>query len=346
MTVAIQETVHDTTKSYNAKDKLPFHMETTNIVSRTPSANAFEKNLKTENKTNKRSQSTKRTSVPSIKVIKSWNILKLVLSTLNGKDKLAKILKCIIDIYIQFFGKSLFINGSNNRINLLFISKQLGFFRYALRFGTLPFKLVAFTKKLWDERKNLKSLSKDNDGFGKGNQLIQDLIDIYYCTFDELNFTYKLNLLNDQKFFQTVSKHEAWAWQLDILNSIKNNTIKLNEQQLKLSDCNIKLNTIEITQTKYLDTNDEITSRLRDDLKLDEQFKNLEHAKRQLTHEIRMTKLDLYRLTMDFFANTTDVFQVERYLPRATYSILSLFSGCIGFYKTIIDKTNSMQQEY
>lgn len=336
-------------RNNNEKNKLN-NVETTKIVSRTPSANvirnnANEKRLGDSTSTiiNKINDIVVTNSIRNTKrVVKNWQIFKMILATLNGKDKLAKILKCIIDIYIKFFGNNLIFKHNSRNINLSFISKQLGFFRYALRFGTLPFKLIGFSNKLWNERKNLSNLTKDTDGFGKGNILIQDLIDIYYCTFDELDFTYKLNILTDRKFFQTVSKHEAWAWQLDIINSIKNNNIKLNKLNSKLVNCNIKINTIEMTHSNNGGENDEITSRLNDELQLDRQFENLQSEKIELTHMIRLTKLDLYRLTMDLLANSSDISHSDKYLPKASYATLSLFSGCIGFYKTFIDnKFNS-----
>ena len=51
----------------------------------------------------------------------------------------------------------------------------------------------------------------------------------------------------------------------------------------------------------------------------------------ELQHEKNILYLDITRLSFDFLADTTDVFNMKT--PPGTYALLSLFSGMLGFSK-------------
>ncbi|CCD25069.1 Pex25p NDAI_0E02520 [Naumovozyma dairenensis CBS 421] len=258
--------------------------------------------------------------------------------------------------FVRLFTLS-FLQNLNH--NVSFITSQLSIFRYMIRFGSSPFKLLTFVKKLRSTTKatNLNDIEK----LWLNEKSLQDSIDLYYTIFDELDLLYKLKIWNPQeRTYSWVTKHETIAWQYDILLSWKQNWFKLKDIQRKILELQIQLKIRNDTMlaSNYFNNNNnsndntDNTSPLRKQLiseiqqngnnndlssleiELDNQLVNLNHEK-------RIVYLDLTRLSFDCLANTTDLLNIKT--PKGTYAALSLCSGITGFIKLWINTKTDLQ---
>ncbi|CCK72218.1 uncharacterized protein KNAG_0J01370 [Huiozyma naganishii CBS 8797] len=248
------------------------------------------------------------------------DILKYIMGTLPGKDKLAKIIKALLDL-IKLYLSSPHRIANLKSVSLLlkpvvslqllvdkflttvlthsranFASRQLGNFRYVIRCGGTPFRVIKLAQKLGGV--NLGNYKKKL----LNETTLQDVIDLYYGIFDELDTLHRLKIWKNEKLFKIVSDHECISWESDIMLGLKKNWAQLQtnweaQQQLTPSA--------------------ELSSGLREALKREE----------------RLIKLDIARLTCDLLANSSELFHWNIHLPKGTYEVLSLASGCLGFAK-------------
>lgn len=314
------------------------HKETTTVVSKTPSMDNLAQN-----------------SVPKINVkplVKKLDVLKYIISTMAGKDKLAKVIKCIIDLIririlvfrrtdkpqkIALLWKPLFHIAQYIRSNLdissaNWVSQQLGIFRYALRFGGTPFRVIDFIKTIKSQYQKVGLDWNQWNQFLLNDKTIQDTVDIYYGIFDELNFLYKLKLLSNKTLHLAVVKHEAISWEYDILLGLKRNYKLLQENKQKQIELNVKLQTHNLL-TASTSSSSLKPSTLTQEFALYEKGEFIRNAMNELKYEAKLIKLDLARLSMDLLANSSDLFHWDKYLPRGSYATLSLISGSLNIYK-------------
>ncbi|KAH3902258.1 uncharacterized protein SCODWIG_02043 [Saccharomycodes ludwigii] len=316
-------------------------------------------------------------------VIRKLDILQKIFKSLAGKDKIAKILKYLIDIlrfiliktkrscninvnntpntdignntFFLYVAKFPIINKfiSKNRhllnlpnsskliTNLQWMANNLGTFRQILRFGSSPFTLFKIINKFGFNG----SCKKPIKLYELKQEDLADFIDLYYSIMDELLLLNKLRLWDNKKnpaFYKFVSKNEAISWYYDIILSLFNNLDKysmLKERKLELQiKIDVKLKTINNLilpspiKQQILNEISSSTSGKCSDLtsELDE-----------INYQLKLCKCDLIRLSFDFMADTTDVFDWK--VPMGTYAILSLCSGVSGFIKLWLSNKHDLE---
>ena len=304
--------------------------------------------------------------------IRNLDVLKHIISTVAGKDKLVKIIKNLLDLFklvllkastkiiqndpeiVRYYTK-VFPHNRNWRLlmahplNLLkillistfktfeqkitFINSQLGLFRYILRFDLSVSGIVPFVRKIYN------ICRCQNNGTGEkllliNESLFQDFLNIYYSIFDQLDLFYKLKLWSNESFYSVVAKHEAISWQLDILLGLKNNYFKLQSLERKQLELEIQSKIKKQALQLYNKSNNSSPSP-SPEMELD-----IQNQMSQMNFDIRLVKLDLTRLIFDLSANTTDVLDIK--VPSGTYNVLSLSSGIIGFIKIWINTTKEL----
>ncbi|CCF59683.1 hypothetical protein KAFR_0H02740 [Kazachstania africana CBS 2517] len=133
---------------------------------------------------------------------KHFKIIKFILNSVSGKDKIVKLLKCILEILRSFK----LINGPFFQA----VAFQLNLFRYLLRFGYTPIRLVELFQNLKDKQLIY------NENF------LQKVIDLYYGIFDELDLLNKLKIIRcSPRLAHWIDKHETISWEMDILLNLK-----------------------------------------------------------------------------------------------------------------------------
>lgn len=308
--------MHDTISDIRIDKKLPIQLIEKNQINE--STKSVEASIEPTNYKIVES-STKKT--------RNIDILRYIFGTVDGKDKLVKLLKCILDL----LNSGLFVSSPRTSYSLArplliifhmlkkmvpriskarasFISQQLSIFRYILRFGGTPFRVSNFVKKV--RHLNLSNYQKQLIN----ESTLQEVIDIYYGVFDELDLLYKLNFWNNSKIYDFVVKQEALSWQADILLNLKQNYFKL--QNIKRKNSQVLKSNLEGKELKL------------EDLSLERMY----------------AYLDLMRLSFDCVANIIDMTNVERQLPRGTYPALSLISGTCGFIKLWLSTRKQLEQ--
>lgn len=146
--------------------------------------------------------------------VRNIDILKYLIGTIAGKDKVAKIIKSLLDVLRKL--TIVFQNFKLNNIKTITsIASQLSIFRYLMRFGTSPYKISFFIKRIINNKNVLINRS-----------LFEDSLDIYSTIFDELSLLYKLTILKNKKIGQFVSRQETWATEIDSLNNLRTAYLK------------------------------------------------------------------------------------------------------------------------
>ncbi|CAI4053222.1 Pex25p SKDI_16G1630 [Saccharomyces kudriavzevii IFO 1802] len=322
------------------------------------------------------------------KMVDNITILKYLLDSLSGRDKFAKIIKYALDILKLFIEKSKknltaldpsvlsyytkilknltlkvalrhpitvikvlllsLLKNFDKKID--FISQQLSTFRYILRFGGTPFKVFSLLEKFNNTRKcNFQVDQIKKIWFNEAS--LREFLDLYYGIFDELDLLYKLKIWSNKSLYSFVSRQESFAWQYDILLSLKNSWLDLQnlqkrqlelEVQLKVQNNALLLSPILMHQTQNDDASQSpIRKQLLNDLNVENKSELL--IRRQLKaikDEKTLVYLDMTRLTFDCMANTSDILNLKT--PRGTYAVLSLGSGLTGLVKLWITAKRSL----
>lgn len=283
------------------------------------------------------------------------DVLQHIINTLNGKDKLAKTLKHLLDLlrYLLSTKSSILIkNKWANRITssiiknlidkLTFVSIQLTTYRYILRFGNSPFLIVKFIQK-W---KRLLYTDKDfnsnnnNDWKRKSfdllttifkESLFKELFSIYFSVCDEILLLNRLRVWKHAKLERFISRQEIYSWQLDILLNLKDDISELQELKRQSLEYSIEKNIREVNNNLYPEHfSSEGDMTLYHSCLNALNNKLVINAKRQ-----RILKLDILRLIFDALANSTDLFKLR--VSLGTYSGLSLCSSIISLIKLWVE---------
>ncbi|CDR37707.1 CYFA0S01e15412g1_1 [Cyberlindnera fabianii] len=299
-------------------------------------------------------------------VLTRFDVFKLLLSKVGGKDRLAKVSQYVLNLiklylintrrYLvneKFTDLSLdprqhwqtpfkyakllvFLNSTILEKKITELTKNISAFRYALRFGGTPNRLRSFILKFNTFIKNptpafFQKLYLNEDSLG-------DFIDLWYGIFDELELLFKVNVLTNPTFKSFVSRQGALAWYADIILGLKKNWWKLQANRERQVQINIQH---QVKQRASL-----LSKRLVEGIgstplreQLMREFNNkspmgnglLMLELKELKYEEKIVLLDLVRLSFDFVCDTIDVFNLK--LPAAVYLLSGAFSGSCGLSK-------------
>lgn len=295
--------------------------------------------------------------LPARRVVRNLEILEYLIGTVAGTDKIAKVAKYALDVIRRIV--------SSNPHSLLarlaalipkfesktvYASTTLSTYRYILRFGYTPFALSKLLSKL---RATLIEPSKATKIWNNEESLGQ-VVDLYYGVFDELDTLYRLKVWQNPSLYDTVVKHECWAWQIYIVLGLKNDWLKLQDLRSQITKLEVKRrvsnHAVQLSANlqgqgprpdslvrqqllKDLNKNNESLKRERE---TDRQIAELRHLK-------LITYLDIARLTFDCAANCSDIFHISA--PASTYSVLSLGSGTVGLIKMWINAAKELSAQ-
>lgn len=314
-----------------------------------------------------------------VDTVRSIDILEYLINSLAGKDKLTKILKYTLDLLrllvsnsragitkwdpsvlthyrkvLQNLNIKMTLKHPVTIVKILlvalfqnfeskadFVGQQLSTYRYILRFGGTPFRVVKMLQKIRNTEWDSVSVQKQ----WVNESSLREFLDLYYGVCDEMILLHKLKVWSHPGLHTWFSRHEVLAWQYDILLGLKDNWVKLQTIQRKIIESNVQLQVR--TKAMQLSTNlqgtpgytSPIRKQLLNDLNSGSEWNGTELEMKQkisqLKHEKFIAYLDLTRLTFDCLANSTDVFNMKT--PPGTYAALSLCSGVTGLAKLWIN---------
>ncbi|CCK68022.1 uncharacterized protein KNAG_0A03380 [Huiozyma naganishii CBS 8797] len=322
-----------------------------------------------------------RRAHPERVYVKRINILKVIVNSLNGKDKVAKILKYVFDLLNFGLTKltqsnklldRIFANKTLSRFlrqprllmtymskklvaKLSFISSQLSTYRYILRFGSSPFLLLDLIEKCKQKWKVEKA--KNLDTFSTvlsfavsypNEKSVRELNDLYFTFCDEMMLLHKFKVWSSLTLATTLMRHEVYAWQFDIVVNLKDTISKWNGIKRRELETNIEMEILSRpgTSNPHYNESDFIPgqpSEKHRESNKNEELQILRDRLLILKEEKQTTQLDLIRLMFDCAANSTDLFNLN--ISSGTYSILSLFSGISGFIKLWIQAEKQLIEE-
>lgn len=309
---------------------------------------------------------------PPTKVVRSIEILQYLTGSLAGKDKIAKIIKYVLDIlrllvtnsrlsitkwdpsvlvyYKKVLGtlsmsmilkhpititKVLLVAVFQNfESKTNFVSQQLSTYRYILRFGDTPFRIFKLLGKI---RKTDLSAASIQESWCNESSLV-DLIDFYYGICDEMVLLNKLKVWSNAKLYNWFSRHESISWQYSIVLGLKNNWMQLQTLQKRQMELEIQMQVRDRAMkfSSNLKGSSGLTSPIRRQLLNDlnnGSGNDLEIA--QKLHGLKHEKTVTYLdLTRLSFDLLANSTDVFRLkTPQGTYAVLSLGSGITGFVK-------------
>ena len=311
-------------------------------------------------------------------IVRALDIIKVIIESLAGKDKSAKVLKYTLDVINLFVQRTrenivrwdpqvltyykkvlkdlkwwmmlrhpitiakiwVVAMSRNFEIKASYLSQQLSTYRYILRFGSSPFQVLNIWKKLAQTYKEGLTASCIHKLWFNEDS-IREVINLHNTVCDELVLLYKLKVWDHKDFYNWLEKQEAISWEADILFSLKNKLIELQERKQKryemLIDLRARRQALELS--KSLHRSRENMSPIHNQLL--HEFDNSDDWRRteleissqleEYRHGISMIYLDIIRLSCDLIANTTDVLNMR--VPRGTYAVFSLGSGLSGLMK-------------
>ncbi|SCV05730.1 LANO_0H13916g1_1 [Lachancea nothofagi CBS 11611] len=324
----------------------------------------------------------------NVAVVRNIDVLQHIFGTLSGKDRLAKILKYVLDLLKLFVGRSrasitkwdpqvlqyyskvlaqfnlrlilkhpitiikiITVAGLRNfEAKASLVGTSLSLFRQILRFGGTPFRVANLCHKIGttmhqisrSKQVSVVSPNSSTHALSVVNKLwfneatLSELIDFYYGVMDELMLLHKFKLWNHAGMYQWVAKHEALSWYYDIMLGLKKNWVslqELNRAQLELEiQIQVKKRALELSSKLH----GKAASPIKQQLLMDLHAGNNGNSQvllriQEIERERKVVMLDLMRLSFDFLADTTDVFNLKT--PPGTYAVLSLASGLTGFTK-------------
>lgn len=311
-------------------------------------------------------------------VISKFDLFKLVLAQVAGKDRLAKVSQYglnLVKLYlvntrryiidekftnlsmdprkhyktpIQYAKLLIFLNSTTMEKKIVEVAKNISAFRYALRFGGTPLRVRAFLKKLdtFLKAPSLKNFSKiylNEDSLG-------EFIDLWYGIFDEAELLLKLKVLTSPKLQSIVSRQGALGWYADIILGLKKNATKLRENRNRQLQITIQH---QVRQRASLMSKKLVegigSTPLRQQLMREFSNRSPVEARglvgelKQLKHDETIIMLDLGRLFLDFVCDSIDVFHIQ--LPSAVYLVSGLVSGSLGLSKVWITCQSELEDK-
>ena len=187
------------------------------------------------------------TKAPVAHTVRNFEILKYLLNTISGRDKLAKLLKCVLDLIRKLttsFNSVIRLKGTTLQ-TVSNVARELTIFRFLLRFGLLPFKVSKFATSLGSLQTATEKVSRKSI---VDEPLTQDAIDVYKAVFDELDLLYRLGVYKDSATYAVVTRHTQLATEYDTLLNLRKNWRKLQQQQHGSSDvCTVKMELVRLS---------------------------------------------------------------------------------------------------
>lgn len=114
------------------------------------------------------------------------------------------------------------------------MAKGLSTYRQFLRFGKTPFRIRDLYNK-FHSNYDAQTKTVNNKIFNKS--LVGDLISLYYGVNDESTLLYKLNLFDNKKLYDFVSRHESIAWYYESWYALYNaylNLTNINKEEMDI----------------------------------------------------------------------------------------------------------------
>lgn len=286
------------------------------------------------------------------KQLTKLEILLKIFRTTTGKDKIAKLIKYFLDLFSLVLtnaslrklfqtkkavkdilrlpqlsfdpSKAIFESQETSlgKIKTVFfgnekfstyiqqVAKQMAFFRHSLRFGWTYFNTVELFKQIGAK----KSFKNAIFQFNESDFLL--MLELYYNVVDDLLYMHKLKIWDNSSLKNELDKHDARSWYYQIIYSLKTAYFDYRD----LTDIILKK---EIKRDMLFENKDNLITQ-HDDVAL-------LHELDELYQRLELVKLDLYRLSCDFLADSIDVFNLR--VPKGSYALFSFASGIIGFRK-------------
>lgn len=276
-------------------------------------------------------------------IIDNMEILQYLVNSLSGKDKIAKVLKYILQIIKIFITKFIknrkFINNGQIKLtplynlqnlknvilqpNLLicllfsktnqklsYVIDQLGTYRYILRFGNSPFLIYNMMKncsKLWNYKDSNSSLQQTFINEFCNETTFRDLINLYYTICDELVLLHKFKIWSNPSLYGTIIKHECWTWQTDILFSVKDLLIKLSDLQNKEIEYTIQLQVKQRATQLYANKDKSLVSPIRKQLLHDlRNFNDIDNENIIINRKLKQIKQEIRFVYLDLIKLSFD----------------------------------------
>lgn len=311
------------------------------------------------------------------KIITKLDIYKTVLGLTAGKDRLAKTIYYILNLIkyylintrrflisekfenlsisplqhyktpIKYIKLLIFLNSTNFEKKITILTKNISFFRYALRFGGTPYRLNLMLNKLFNFYK-VPTIDSFKEIF-LNETFLSDFINFYYGIVDELVLICDLGVINHKPLRKFAGRHIDLAWFYEILLSLKQNYVKFNENKSKQLQLNIQYEVRKKASqlSKKLISNIN-SSPLRQEILKEfnpkNSISNLQLVElKELKHQEDIIKLDLFRLSMDLVMCSDDVFGFK--FHRLIYLSVGLFSGISGLSKVWINTKKDLLEK-
>lgn len=294
---------------------------------------------------------------PKKRVVRNLEILEYLIGSIAGTDKLAKVAKYTLDVV-----KAIVASKPNSLLARLislipkfnskatYASSLLSTYRYILRFGYTPFAL----SKLFDRfRKSVQDPSKI-EKIWKNEGALNNVLDLYYGVFDELDTLYRLKVWQNPKVYNEVVKQQCWAWEASIVLGLKNNFVKLDSIKSQITNLEVqrrvKNHALQLSSSLHNQgptTDSLVRQQFLQDLNKNNETvdreREVENQLEELRHEKLLTYFDVARLSFDCAANLSDLLHIPA--PASTYSVLSLGSGVTGLIKMWINASKTLSNE-
>jgi len=198
-------------------------------------------------------------------------------------------------------------------------------------------------KKIWSYDNKLITFQENFINLFGNETSFRDTTTLYYTICDELILLHKFKLWSNPKLYDTISRHECWTWQSDILFTLKDLFIKLSDLHDKELEYTIQLQVkqraSQLYSNNFTNNNNHNISPLRQKLLHD--LKNLNDVdneniiiKRKLQQvklQKRLVHLDIMKLSFDGCANSLDLFNIKTH--PIVYPVLSIGSGIMSLIK-------------
>ncbi|CAB4252749.1 similar to Saccharomyces cerevisiae YOR193W PEX27 Peripheral peroxisomal membrane protein involved in controlling peroxisome size and number, interacts with homologous protein Pex25p [Maudiozyma barnettii] len=186
--------------------------------------------------------------------VRNVDIIKYLIGTIAGKDKIAKFLKCILDIVkkVSLMFPSQFPNV--NTKDLAYIGNQLSLFRSIMRFGSAPYNVASLINKILHNKNLLK-----NPSVLCNHLFVENVIDVYSTVVDQLSLLSKLNIIKNRSLRERISRNDTLATEVDAIYSLQKACLtyqKNKSQKNKKTDIMNKIDVVRFAMELISNTPD------------------------------------------------------------------------------------------
>ncbi|SMN22158.1 similar to Saccharomyces cerevisiae YOR193W PEX27 Peripheral peroxisomal membrane protein involved in controlling peroxisome size and number [Maudiozyma saulgeensis] len=175
--------------------------------------------------------------------VRNIDIIKYLIGTIAGKDKIAKFLKCILDIIkkVSLLFPMKFYNVDTR--SLATIASQLSLFRAIMRFGSAPFTIGSLINMISHNKNLLKTPSVVFNP-----SILESIINVYFTIFDELSLLSKLNIIKNKNLRERISRNDTLATEIDSIFSLQKACISYRKNRIQRNKKNDIMAKIDIAR--------------------------------------------------------------------------------------------------